>query len=125
MMISKFHPVKLTLHPGAIYFQHSPHIARYILSLRSCISDFFRYDVICDAITMATITVKPNYFTCTLGHAAQSKEQDGHLDHEFGTVMQLIDGNCRRSPQAPALGFADYASTPHKAHGNLIDQPSP
>ncbi|CAI6063202.1 unnamed protein product [Clonostachys chloroleuca] len=65
---------------------------------------------------MATITVKPNYFTCTLGHAAQSKEQDGHLDHEFGTVMQLIDGNCRRFPQAPALGFADYASTPHKAH---------
>ncbi|CAH0041867.1 unnamed protein product [Clonostachys rhizophaga] len=58
---------------------------------------------------MATTTIKPNYFTCTLGHAAQSKDQDGHLDHNFGTVMQLIDGNCRRFPQAPALGFADYA----------------
>ncbi|CAG9951592.1 unnamed protein product [Clonostachys rosea f. rosea IK726] len=57
---------------------------------------------------MATTTVKPNYFTCTLGHAAQSKEQDGHLDHKFGTVLQLIDGNSRRFPQAPALGFADY-----------------
>ncbi|CAH0056195.1 unnamed protein product [Clonostachys solani] len=48
---------------------------------------------------MATRTVKQNYFTCTLGHAAQSKEQTGHLDHEYGTVLQLIDGNCRRFPQ--------------------------
>ncbi|CAG9989397.1 unnamed protein product [Clonostachys byssicola] len=55
-------------------------------------------------------TVKLNYFTCTLGHAAQSKEQTGHLDHEFGTVLQLIDGNSRRFPQAPALGFADFTA---------------
>ncbi|VUC24989.1 unnamed protein product [Clonostachys rosea] len=64
---------------------------------------------------MATGTIKQNYFTCTLGYAAQSKEKTGHLDHKFGTVLQLIDGNCRRFPQAPALGFADYVSKAHEA----------
>ncbi|KAI0392423.1 hypothetical protein F5Y17DRAFT_358946 [Xylariaceae sp. FL0594] len=47
-----------------------------------------------------------NYFTCTLGEAALLKEQ-GRLSPSFGSVLELIEGQARTRPDAPALGFAN------------------
>lgn len=55
--------------------------------------------------------VQPNYFTCTLGEAARWKAQAVEPTQEsYETIIELIDGQARRRPQSPALGFADFKS---------------
>ncbi|KAG8672351.1 nonribosomal peptide synthetase-like protein nrps11 [Fusarium poae] len=51
-------------------------------------------------------SVKPNYFTCTLGQAAQLKSQNGSA--EWKTVLELIDHQAQNIPDSPALGFATF-----------------
>lgn len=53
-------------------------------------------------------TAEPNYFTCTLGQAAERrlKQKDG----PFKTVLDLVDEQARLIPDLPALGFADFLS---------------
>jgi hypothetical protein len=56
--------------------------------------------------TLNMTSVKPNYFTCTLGQAAQLKSQNGSA--EWKTVLELIDHQAQNIPDSPALGFATF-----------------
>ncbi|KAG5771212.1 hypothetical protein H9Q72_002205 [Fusarium xylarioides] len=49
-----------------------------------------------------------NYFTCTLGEAARLKRKDGGKAKTWTTVVELIDDQAERIPDAPALGFATF-----------------
>ncbi|KAM0397059.1 hypothetical protein ACHAQC_004592 [Fusarium culmorum] len=51
-------------------------------------------------------SVEPNYFTCTLGQAAQLKRQHGAS--KWKTVLELIDHQAQNIPDSPALGFATF-----------------
>jgi thioester reductase-like protein len=51
--------------------------------------------------------VKPNYFACTLGEAAQLKQQDGSAK-KWKTVLELIDDQAENIPDSPAIGFATF-----------------
>ncbi|RGP77193.1 hypothetical protein FLONG3_4708 [Fusarium longipes] len=51
--------------------------------------------------------VKPNYFTCTLGEAAQLKRQDDAAK-KWKTVLELIDDQAENIPDSPAVGFATF-----------------
>ncbi|KAM0500968.1 hypothetical protein ACHAP8_004689 [Fusarium lateritium] len=51
-------------------------------------------------------SIKPNYFTCTLGQAAQLKKQHG--SPKWKTVLELIDQQAQNIPDSPALGFATF-----------------
>lgn len=53
-------------------------------------------------------SVRQNYFTCTLGEAAERKEKAG--DRSFKTILRLIDEQAEQRPDLPALGFADFLS---------------
>lgn len=53
---------------------------------------------------MANVGV--TYFTCTLGQAAQRRQEGTHVEHSAKTVMELVDEQARLVPQRPALGFA-------------------
>ncbi|RBR13584.1 hypothetical protein FVER53590_08545 [Fusarium verticillioides] len=48
-----------------------------------------------------------NYFTCTLGEAARLKREDDNAK-TWTTVVELIDDQAERIPDAPALGFATF-----------------
>ncbi|KAF4498811.1 nonribosomal peptide synthetase [Fusarium agapanthi] len=48
-----------------------------------------------------------NYFTCTLGEAARLKRKDDKAK-SWTTVVELIDDQAERNPDAPALGFATF-----------------
>ncbi|KAF5724834.1 nonribosomal peptide synthetase [Fusarium mundagurra] len=48
-----------------------------------------------------------NYFTCTLGEAARLKRKDDKAK-TWTTVVELIDDQAERNPDAPALGFATF-----------------
>ncbi|KAJ4051161.1 hypothetical protein NW756_003690 [Fusarium oxysporum] len=48
-----------------------------------------------------------NYFTCTLGEAARLKRKDEKAK-TWTTVVELIDDQAERNPDAPALGFATF-----------------
>ncbi|KAF4961158.1 hypothetical protein FGADI_394 [Fusarium gaditjirri] len=48
-----------------------------------------------------------NYFTCTLGEAARLKQKDDKAK-TWTTVVELIDDQAERNPDAPALGFATF-----------------
>ncbi|KAF5597455.1 nonribosomal peptide synthetase [Fusarium subglutinans] len=48
-----------------------------------------------------------NYFTCTLGEAARLKRKDDKAK-TWTTVVELIDDQAERIPDAPALGFATF-----------------
>lgn len=45
--------------------------------------------------------IDANYFTCTLGQAAQRKGA-----RSFKTLVELVDAQARLAPTRPALGFA-------------------
>ncbi|KAF4341870.1 nonribosomal peptide synthetase [Fusarium beomiforme] len=51
--------------------------------------------------------VEANYFTCTLGEAARLKRKDGQTT-TWKTVVELIEHQAERNPDAPALGFATF-----------------
>lgn len=53
-------------------------------------------------------SVEPNYFTCTLGQAAQLKRQHGASKSKWKTVLELIDHQAQNIPDSPALGFATF-----------------
>jgi len=55
-------------------------------------------------------TPPPTYFTCTLAQAIQLREQDGCQQPAFTTVLDLLEKHSSATPQAPALGFADFTS---------------
>ncbi|KAF5646197.1 nonribosomal peptide synthetase [Fusarium sp. NRRL 52700] len=48
-----------------------------------------------------------NYFTCTLGEAARLKRKDDKAK-TWTTVLDLIDDQAEKNPDAPALGFATF-----------------
>ncbi|KAF5685593.1 nonribosomal peptide synthetase [Fusarium circinatum] len=48
-----------------------------------------------------------NYFTCTLGEAARLKRKDDKAK-TWTTVVELIDDQAEKIPDAPALGFATF-----------------
>lgn len=48
----------------------------------------------------------PNYFTCTLGQAAELKAH-AQLLQAFSSVVELVDQQATRIPKFPALGFAN------------------
>ena len=52
--------------------------------------------------------VQQNYFTCTLGQAAERRKTTG--DRPFETILHLIDEQAERFPDLPALGFANFLS---------------
>lgn len=55
---------------------------------------------------------KLNYFTCTLGQAAQWKQrQSGEQPVQFDTILELIEEQASELPERPALGFADFSSS--------------
>ena len=45
---------------------------------------------------------EPNYFTCTLGQAAEIKAKNSQ---SFATVHDLLVEQCQRIPSQPALGI--------------------
>lgn len=49
-----------------------------------------------------------NYFTCTLGQAAQYKETVPEDERSFATVLDLVDKQAEAYGDRPALGFADF-----------------
>lgn len=49
-----------------------------------------------------------NYFTCTLGQAAQYKETVPEDERSFDTVLDLVDKQAEAHGDRPALGFADF-----------------
>lgn len=53
---------------------------------------------------------QPNYFTCSLGQAAELKRKDGTFAIPFDTVIELIDGQAESIPNSPAVGFARFKS---------------
>ncbi|KAI6779874.1 uncharacterized protein J7T54_001962 [Emericellopsis cladophorae] len=55
-------------------------------------------------------TPRPTCFTCTLAQAIQLGEQDGCQQPAFTTVLDLLEKQSNASPEAPALGFADFTS---------------
>jgi len=50
-----------------------------------------------------------NYFTCTLGQAAQYKETVPEDERSFDTVLDLVDKQAEAYGDRPALGFADFS----------------
>ncbi|KAH7359181.1 hypothetical protein B0T11DRAFT_113000 [Plectosphaerella cucumerina] len=50
--------------------------------------------------------IEQNYFTCTLGQAAERRHKHG--DRVFETIIQLIDVQAETRPDSLALGFADF-----------------
>lgn len=59
-----------------------------------------------------------NYFTCTLGQAAERKTTG---DKSFETIIHLIDEQARSAPNLPALGFADYSSAGHGSSVSFLE----
>jgi hypothetical protein len=57
-----------------------------------------------------------NYFTCTLGQAAERRKKHG--DRVFETIIELIDVQAEAKADSPALGFADF-NTQGSNHGEL------
>ncbi|KAI9170877.1 Adenylate-forming reductase [Paramyrothecium foliicola] len=55
--------------------------------------------------------VEQNYFTCTLGHALQRKQQGVELETSVKTITDLIEDQAKKQPEAPALGFANFKTT--------------
>lgn len=53
---------------------------------------------------------EPNYFTCSLGQAAELKRKDSTFAISFETVIELIDGQAESIPNSPAVGFARFES---------------
>ncbi|KAI1064236.1 hypothetical protein LB506_007826 [Fusarium annulatum] len=51
--------------------------------------------------------VDANYFTCTLGEAARLKRKDDKAK-TWTTVVELVDDQAEKNPDAPALGFATF-----------------
>ncbi|KAK4118169.1 acetyl-CoA synthetase-like protein [Parathielavia appendiculata] len=60
---------------------------------------------------MGVVNGDLNYFTCTLGQAAQRKDENP-ASRSFRTVIELVDLQARDFPHSPALGFADFQSQP-------------
>jgi hypothetical protein len=50
--------------------------------------------------------IEQNYFTCTLGQAAERRQKLG--DRVLGTIIELIDVQAETRPDSLALGFADF-----------------
>ncbi|KAH7029173.1 uncharacterized protein B0I36DRAFT_422908 [Microdochium trichocladiopsis] len=55
-----------------------------------------------------------NYFTCTLGQAAQYKQTVPENEQAFDTVLDLVDQQAEALVDRPALGFADYTQENEK-----------
>jgi hypothetical protein len=53
-------------------------------------------------------SVEVNYFTCTLGHSLQRKQQGLEPAASVGTILELLEDQARNIPHAPALGFANF-----------------
>lgn len=53
---------------------------------------------------------EPNYFTCSLGQAAELKRKDRTFAISFETVIELIDGQAEYIQNSPAVGFARFKS---------------
>ena len=49
-----------------------------------------------------------NYFTCTLAEAAQRTQIFEPSVSTFDNVLDLIEKQAKRTPDSPAVGFADF-----------------
>lgn len=61
--------------------------------------------------------VEVNYFTCTLGHALQRKQEGLEPANPASTIIDLLEEQAESIPHAPALGFANLKSNSPASNG--------
>lgn len=61
--------------------------------------------------------IEQNYFTCTLGQAAERRKKHG--DRVFETIIELIDAQAEVKADLLALGFADF-NAQNSDHGESL-----